>query len=274
VPSDIEITRNHFYKPLAWKSSGAWTIKNLLELKLGKRVLIEGNLFENNWADGQVGFAIVLKSVNQSGSAPWSETSDVMIRNNIVRNSAHGIDISAHPEPYPVIPLSRVALVNNLLYSLGVTATFVGQDARGIMTDGGTANMTILNNTVVGSTAHALLLHGTQSGGTLSMRNNIVETWIKSADGLGWGTYALTGHLAQWEALGNAFVISYANVVAEHPINNMYPSTMAGVGFVDLAGRNYRLSASSTLRGKGTDGRDPGADIDAVMAATSGVIVP
>lgn len=274
VPSDIEITRNHFFKPLAWKASGAWTVKNLLELKLGKRVLIEGNLFENNWADGQVGFAIVIKSVNQSNTAPWSETSNVMIRNNLIRNSAHGIDISAHPEPYPVIPLTRVALVNNLLYALGATASFVGQDARGIMTDGGTADMTILNNTVVGSTAHALLLHGAKAGGTLSMRNNIVQTWIKSADGAGWGRYALDGHLTAWEVLGNAFVIGFSNVISEHPLNNQYPLNMGAVGFLDLAGMDYRLSASSTLKGRGTDGRDPGADIDAVMAATSGVIVP
>ncbi len=32
VPSDIEIRRNHFYKPLTWKGAG-WAIKNLFELK-------------------------------------------------------------------------------------------------------------------------------------------------------------------------------------------------------------------------------------------------
>ena len=198
----------------------------------------------------------------------------MMIRNNIIRNSAHGIYISAHLESYPVILLTRVAVVNNLLYALGLTSSFGGQDARGIMTDGGTADMTILNNTVIGSTAHALLLHGAKAGGTLSMRNNLVQTWIKSADGAGWGRYALDGHLTAWEVLGNAFVIGFSNVISEHPLNNQYPLSMGAVGFLDLAGKDYRLSASSTLKGRGTDGRDPGADIDAVMAATSGVIVP
>src|SRR5207244_3792056 len=46
IPSDIEIRRNYFFKPLAWRASGAWTVKNLLELKLGRRVLIQGNIFE------------------------------------------------------------------------------------------------------------------------------------------------------------------------------------------------------------------------------------
>ena len=49
--SDIEIRRNHFYKPPAWKGIGS--VKNLFELKSAKRVLNEGNIFENNWADAQ-----------------------------------------------------------------------------------------------------------------------------------------------------------------------------------------------------------------------------
>src|SRR6266513_2605324 len=52
VPSDIEIRRNHFAKPLTWKvdhpeyAGTAWTVKNLFELKNAHRVLVEGNLFE------------------------------------------------------------------------------------------------------------------------------------------------------------------------------------------------------------------------------------
>ena len=73
MPSDITIRRNHVYKDPAWK--GVWTVKNLLEFKIGRRVLIEGNVLENNWRNAQTGFAINLKSTNQTGAAPWSETS-------------------------------------------------------------------------------------------------------------------------------------------------------------------------------------------------------
>ena len=34
-----------------------WSVKNLLELKNARRVLIDGNLFEGNWRDAQNGFA-------------------------------------------------------------------------------------------------------------------------------------------------------------------------------------------------------------------------
>jgi len=54
IPSDIEIRRNHFFKPLAWKpgnpafAGAAWTVKNILEFKDAQRVLVEGNFMENN----------------------------------------------------------------------------------------------------------------------------------------------------------------------------------------------------------------------------------
>src|SRR5204863_3419138 len=49
VPSDIEIRHNDFFKPLSWKPDDPgfggyhWTVKNLLELKNSRRVLIQGN---------------------------------------------------------------------------------------------------------------------------------------------------------------------------------------------------------------------------------------
>src|SRR5207244_12594164 len=57
-----------------------------------------------------------------------------------------------------------------------------------------------------------------------------------------------------------------------YPADNFFPATLADVGFVDLAGGNYRLAASSPYKGAGTDGKDIGADIDAVDAATAGVV--
>jgi len=117
LPRDIEILDNDFYKPLDWK--GEWLVKNLLELKIGQRVLVEGNTFENNWADGQDGFAINLKSVNQDGAAPWSQTSDVTLRENVIRNSPQGIKIASRPEQYSAVPAARFVISNNLLENIG-----------------------------------------------------------------------------------------------------------------------------------------------------------
>src|SRR6185295_4297897 len=78
----------------AWRTSGI-PAKNAFELKNARRVLVEGNVFENVWASGQDGTAIVLKSVNQDGACPWCVTEYVIFRNNIVRGAAHGMLINA-----------------------------------------------------------------------------------------------------------------------------------------------------------------------------------
>ena len=66
TPSDIEIIHNHFYKTLEWRDNAPLLqghnkvlTKNLLELKNAQRVLIDGNVFENVWPDGQTGYAVV-----------------------------------------------------------------------------------------------------------------------------------------------------------------------------------------------------------------------
>src|SRR6185369_7920203 len=91
--------RNHVAKSLAWKpgepgyAGTAWTVKNLFELKNARRVRVEGNLFENNWVQAQIGFAIVLTVRNQDGRAPWSVVEDVTFANNVVRASTSGVNI-------------------------------------------------------------------------------------------------------------------------------------------------------------------------------------
>jgi hypothetical protein len=82
--------------------------KTIAETKNARRVLIEGNVIENVWADAQVGFAILLKSSNQDGTAPWSTTQDVTFRYNRVRNVGAVFNIAAHPEQWPVTPCRAV----------------------------------------------------------------------------------------------------------------------------------------------------------------------
>jgi hypothetical protein len=100
VPSDIWIKNNYFYKPLAWKESGQWRVKNLLELKNARHLLIEANVFEHNWAAAQSGFAILFTPRNQEGSAPWSVVENVWFRYNVVRSVASAINILGSDDIY------------------------------------------------------------------------------------------------------------------------------------------------------------------------------
>lgn len=90
-------------------------MKNSFELKHAHRVLIVGNVFENNWANAQVGFAILFTPRNRDGTAPWSGVEDVTFTLNVVRHTGSGIAMLGTDDNNPSQPLSRVVIQNNLL---------------------------------------------------------------------------------------------------------------------------------------------------------------
>ncbi len=113
-PTDIEIRRNHCYKPLQWRCDPAVgcpgngdhvIIKNAsIELKNAVRVLFEGNINENSWnapsASGasqgdQKGFAILMTPKNQNGQCPLCAVTDITYRYGITKHSANGIQTGA-----------------------------------------------------------------------------------------------------------------------------------------------------------------------------------
>ena len=126
VPSDIEIRHNHFSKPWSWRvghpdyAGKHWTIKNLFELKTGKRVLLDGNILENCWADlpiGQSGYAILLTVRTEGGASPQADVSDITITNNIIRHVGAGVTISGSDDGVGNRS-SRIKIANNLFYDI------------------------------------------------------------------------------------------------------------------------------------------------------------
>jgi hypothetical protein len=59
---------------------------------------------------------------------------------------------------------------------------------------------------------------------------------------------------------------------SSYPADNFFPSSIDAVGFVDRQSGNYRLAASSPYKRAASDGRDPGADINAVAPAVARVL--
>jgi hypothetical protein len=277
LPSDITITRNHIIKPASWQN--VWTAKNLFELKVGKRVLLEGNMLEGCWVNAQVGFAIVVKSVNQSGGAPWSQTTDVTIRYNKLSRSAAGFSIAGHPEAFPVASTTaRLLIEHNLVEPLGSGA--LGGTGRLFQLNSEPTDVVIRHNTGFGTNAAFIFAGGTTSG--FVFRDNLVSgneyNWsFSSGEGLGVAVTALDAHAPGWKVDGNLFI---SGGVATRPPNNLFAATMGEVGFADAGGPlwtsftpgDYRLTASSVYRGKASDGTDPGVDHDKLAAALAGVV--
>jgi hypothetical protein len=99
--TDVELRRNHMFKPFTWWALSPsyfgtlFVVKNLFENKTGIRELVEGNIFENNWAQSQKGTAILFYPKNQFGKCPGCTVHDITFRYNIVRHAVNGISIAA-----------------------------------------------------------------------------------------------------------------------------------------------------------------------------------
>jgi hypothetical protein len=263
VPSDIEIRHNHVAKPASWHG-GRWLIKNLLELKNAERVLIEGNLFEGSWRHGQEGFAFVLWSANQEGSAPQTVTQDVTVRRNIIRRVGAGIAISAGGY-HPAVNARRFAITENLIYAIDGPG-YEG-NGRAFQLGGGLlADVAITRNTVLDATLTAFTFAGDSILPRFTARDNILEGGAYGiiGDGTGVGMGTLTRYVPGGTFTNNVLRINpeYASLF---PGGNAYPATMVAIGFVDAARGDFHLAASSPYQGIG-------APIDSVLAAIAGVV--
>ena len=278
VPSDITIRRNHFYKNPSWR--GVWTVKNLLELKNARRLLVEGNVFENNWADAQTGMAIVIKSANDGGKGPWQGTTDLNFRYNIVRNSPQGLNVAAHPESNPVNPVARVRVEQNFFENIG---QFNGStNGRMLILLQDLHDVTVAHNTMIHNFTDAgQMMISDYSGGNarnIVLRDNVATKGgpygAVMYSGVRIGTASLDAFaLGSWAFDRNVVIGLDAEFVPWHPQASFYAPTIASVGFTNPSGSDYSLSASSPYRGKATDGTDPGVDFNTLRQKTNNVVI-
>jgi hypothetical protein len=271
-PSDITVRGNHITRPLSWK--GVWQVKNLLETKHVKRLLIEGNVFENNWADAQAGFAFVLKSENQNNDNPWTTSSDITIRYNRIRNTGNGFNLAENPSGMPAISAARMVITDNVLENVNV-APYVG-DGHSLQLLGNVRDVVFRHNTVTsasGGGAFAVLLGQLPALQRLVIHSNVMLKGGYGIKGGGQseGTLSLNYFAPGSLVTNNAIVGSV--VQSAYPANNYFPGSLANVGFANLAGGDYHLSGSSSYVSKGYDGRDIGADINQLNAMTANAVV-
>jgi hypothetical protein len=263
VPSDITIRGNHMTRPVAWRTPtpghtpipvGYWQTKTIAETKNARRMLIEGNVIENVWADAQVGFAILLKSSNQDGSAPWSTTQDVTVRYNRVRNVGAVFNIAAHPEQYPVVPAARFAIYDNDIDAVNV-GSFTGAGI-GLQVLGDVSDVIFAHNSILAPTGNSITMFDGNPNTRFVMHSNVTSAGqygiIGSATGVG------NSSLARWTP--GALVAN--NAIVGTGLNcGVYPATTSC------------LAAWPTTAIAGYDGRPAGPDLVKVTDATMGAVV-
>ncbi|HLZ39512.1 MAG TPA: hypothetical protein VKQ11_01030 [Candidatus Sulfotelmatobacter sp.] len=306
TPADIEIRHNHLFKPLLWKKDrpdfvGAadgspFIVKNCFELKNAQRVLFEGNVLENVWGGfTQSGFAIILMPTNQGGNCPDCRVTDITLRFNRISHSGGALDMGN------VLPKNQVPTAAGERYSIHdlvfddidmVAYKGLGSFAM-VLSEAPPLNSVRIDHiTAFPPRVLMTVLDRTDKLKDFSITNSIFTVGQQGMLGAGGGpTNCARNARDPNDVLNNCF----ANFVFKNNIliggRGGWPKGNHEVGDADAVGLrdfheghggDYRLCPKEAKAagckkpspgfGAGTDGKDIGADIDAINRATEGVL--
>jgi len=308
TPTDIEIRHNHLFKPLIWMkenpgfvaayTGSAFIVKNNFELKNAQRVLFEGNLLENSWGGfTQTGFSVLLTPANQRGHCPTCQVTDVTIRYCLIRNVGSGFQIatvdgklkqfSQAGERYSIHDVVVDDIQGAAFKGFGILLEIVSQQppVKDIRFDH-----------LTGFPSRAVLWlinRGGEKLSGISLTNSIFDAGKQQIASAGGGKEnCIQPNVREPSDILN---VCFANAVVSHnlilhgsgnwPEHNIFvkDSDDAGLWKSQKAGATeYRIcqrkgdnasckKASPAVRAA-SDGRDIGADVEAIEKATAGVI--
>ena len=302
VPGDIEIRRNHMFKPMTWMPGSPNFIgvkfisKNLFEIKNGERLLLEGNVLENSWGGfSQVGWSMV---ITPRGS--WAADRDITVRYNTFSHVGSGFQICASQFTLPTggkvdsIASERISIHDVTVDDMNASA--YNGDGIGFQISSGLVENTPLNNltinhvTMLTDPHKTLFLVGADSRNpnlpfNIVFTNNIAGAGTDSVWSTG-GTY--TGACAKsdqalaifnqcWTSftVANNAIVAYPKAQGPWPTGNFFPVNDGAVGFTDFNGGNggnYQLLSSSPYVQMDIQGQAAlGADISTLNKNIAGV---
>ena len=260
VPSNIEIRGNTFYKPPVWKTWGMGNPKGVFEFKNAINVTVDGNIFDG------VGGVMAFTARNQGSAAPWSRFENITISNNLVKEFCPIYltfldDLRINQNGH------TARIFNNLFLATGVRD---GAQLFLKLNDG--ADVQAYNNTVLqgGNIVVTDSQRSTHQTPGFVFRDNIIKYGPYGYQCLEGLNNARIDCWPDWIRKNNVVIDDLNTEAAPYFPGDFFAPTVAAV---NLSG-DYRLAASSPYKGRGSDGKDPGVDIDKLLAALGGAIVP
>ena len=304
APADIEVRRNHLFKPLTWKkdapgfvggaSGRPFIVKNLFELKNAQRVLFEGNVLDNSWGGfSQTGFAILLTPKNQNNHCPLCKVTDIVIRLNLVRHMGNGMQIATGLSDAGGASSGgeRFSIHDNIFDDIdGNSNGGFGAFAQISSVVPPLRDVSIVHNTAFPSRA-LFMFQGPvnrEKGTNFVFTDNLVGTAGADIFSTGGGPANCAFEPVRQgpaNVLKNCFLKAVAtrNILVGSgggwPEGNFYPRDPSTVveNFQGGKAGNYRLCRDggnckkTAAFVKASPGKDPGADVDAVNRAVAGV---
>jgi hypothetical protein len=255
----------------AWAPAGSayrWVVKNNFELKAAERAVIQHNVFEHMWKDGQE-TALNFKTENQArpGGEYAARTENILFRDNIIRSApaawkgSQGVRGKA----------ANWQIVNNLFTNIDGTERtlqIAGMPFAGLVID---------HNTIVSRNATAALILDCATGTLnepVAFRNNILHRGRDGVKGCGaaegnssFQVYFCLGQYCPSDRVGANIIVGANRVQYATGTYNTCPTDAAcaadysAIRFSNPSEEDYSLAPDSVYKGRATDGTDIGVDM-------------
>jgi hypothetical protein len=267
--SDITVRRNTFYVDPAFAhdmyGKKGYSPKGLYEIKNVNRFIFEGNYV--------LGYPAVMAiyPANQYGTAPWTTCKDVTIRNNWIapdlgypESTREAMTLIDAENYATVAPRRNFFVYNNLIKNVGSFASFKVSN-----------NVQLYHNTVLNIAPSSYSYHAAFTGISAPTTNFVFRDNIVAFSAYGANCSVPPGSMGTcWPGavFRNNVLLNDAKATAPNggSLDGVWGrsstlgvyNSLAALGFVDPANDDFSLAATSRLKGKGTDAKDPGVDMD------------
>lgn len=236
-----------------------WQVKNLFELKNGRRVQVDYNTFENNWAEAQTGWAILFTPRGENGQCPWCVVEDVTVEYNTIRRVGAGFQILGLDDYGPSGQANNITIRHNEVSDMG---SAWGGNGYFLLLTGGPRDIIVDHNTIVAD----------NGGGLLQLDGPPIVGFVFTNNVGRHNEYGIIGSarapgLESIQAFLPEALITH-NVLAGgqasyYPPGNFFPSVAQFEShFTNYSGGDYTLKPGTDWENAGTDGRDLGAIFD------------
>ena len=169
------------------------------------------------------GFAILFQAISQYGSAPWTMVKDVLIQDNVIKNSTAGVNLlSRSSDVGPTEGTARVAIVNNLFQDVGRDPISPEYKSTIFQLLSDLSDISIINNTaVLNGKANSIVSMDYRQETRLTIVNNVFPMSDYGLIGSGMG-------MARWPwrttpPARQSPATSSPAVAAEYPRGNRFP---------------------------------------------------